>query len=277
MSDSMPGKRYGALHAWFDGSVWRYLPNSPAPQRNADGRAQLTAVEAADMLMLTLGTSLTASDAHLSEAREAISAETGGKADAIDLRPADATPRGATLTLALDGQEPIELARANPSPLAPYTAAFSAMLRGDQAKQANAAMKDGTGRLEVTYDLDLPMERSVTARIEGEPGKARDVETALETGELTLAFEVDAGASSGLKAEARRRVVENVTQILSGLEQPAKAQESAIEENFDDESSDHGTGGAPEVTTATAIDAHVTCTEPAPRTLRLVANVADWL
>lgn len=270
MTDAMPGKRYGALHAWPDGAVWRYLPAAPAPQRGPDGRAQLTAIEAGDMLMLTLGTTLTASEAQLAEARAAIAAETGGEPNAIDLRPADATPGGATLTLTLDGAAPVELARANPSALPPHSAAFSAMLRGDQAKQANAAMKAGTGRLDVIYDLDLPMTRAVTARVAGDPGDATDVEAALAAGDLTLTYEADAGVSDALKDDARRRVVAEVSRLLDGLVRPAARANTDSDSCFD----------SPDLvadTETTAIDANVTSTEPAPRALRLTGNVADWL
>lgn len=277
MINSMPGKRYGALHAWSDGAIWRYLPDTPVPQRGPDGRLQLTAVEAGDMLMLTLGTSLTASDVQLSDARAAIAAETGGKAEAIDLRPADATPSGATLNLTLEGKTSVELARANPSPVAPYPAAFSAMLRGDQAKQANAALRAGTGRLEVIYNLDLATTRAVTARVAGHPGKHRDVDAALAAGDLELSYEADEGASDALKADARSRVLDEVSRLLSRFEAPAAAPKLNIERPEDDEPTDFGPGISPEVVTAAAIDAHVTRTEPAPRSLRLVANVADWL
>lgn len=277
MIDALPGKRYGALHAWPDGEVWRYLPVAPSPQRGPDGRAQLTAIEANDMLMLTLGTSLIAGEAQLAEARSAIAAETGAEEAAIDLRPADATPRGATLTLTLDGEAPVELARANPSPLAPYSAAFSAMLRGDQAKQANAAMKAGTGRLDVVYDLDLAMTRTVTARVAGDPGAATDAEAALAAGDLTLTYEADAGVSDALKADARRRVVDEVGGLLGRLTQRAATAPAAADSCDGDQTAGFDSDAPPATQVTAAIDAHVTRTEPAPRALRLAANVADWL
>jgi hypothetical protein len=224
-----------------------------------------------------LGTSLVATEVQLAEARAAIAAETGAKPEAVDLRPADVTPRGAMLMLTLEGQPAVELARANPSALAPYSAAFSAMLRGDQAKQANAALKAGTGRLDVAYDLDLPMTRAVTAHVEGNPGEARDVEAALAAGDLELSYEVDEGASAALKAEARGLVLDEVERMLRQFNAHGSGPKPAVDTTEDDEFDDYKAGTEPEAITETAIDAHVTRTEPAPRTLHLVANVADWL
>jgi len=274
MTDPIPGKRFGALHAWPDGDGWSYLPVAPSPQRGPDGRVQLTAVEAADMLMLTLGTNLVASEADLAQVQAAIAAGADPGAPPVRLRAANATPRGATLTLVLDGKAPVELARANPSPLAPYSAAFSAMLRGDQAKQANAAMKDGTGRLEVAYDLDLATNRSVTARIAGDPAGVEDVEAALKNGDLTLTFEADPGVSEALMADARASVIDDVARILRQMPEPAVAQAAP----FGDcpETDPPGPGATTETNTA-AIDAFATRTEPSPRSVRVAANVADWL
>lgn len=275
MTETMPGKRYGGIFAWPDGPVWRYLPDAPVPQRSADGRAQLTAVEAGEMLMITLGTSLSASDAQLDEARAAIAAETKGKAETVDLRPAEALPKAATLTLTLTGKPAVQLARANPSPVPPYPAAFSAMLQGEQAKQANAALKSGSGRLDVTYEMDVAMSRSATARLAGKPGKARDLEAALADGDLTLSLEADEGASEALKEDARRGVLEEAERLFSNFA-PA-AESSSFEDYATDDPADFGSDARPETISATAIDAHATRTEPAPQTLRLVANVADWL
>lgn len=276
MTDPIPGKRFGALYAWPDGDTWSYLPAAPSPQRGPDGRAQLTAVEAADMLMLTLGTTLSVSEAELAEAQAAIMAGAGPKAEPVRLRAANATPRGATLTLVLDGEAPVEVARANPSPLAPYSAAFSAMLRGDRAKQANAALKDGSGKLEVAYDLELAANRSVTARITGDPAGVEEVEAALAEGVLTLTFEADPGVSDALKADARKRVIDEVTRLLRELPEPAVTQASPFGDCTDEKDPDADPGGTTETRTA-AIDAHATRTEPAPLEIRLGANVADWL
>lgn len=276
MSDPIPGKRYGSLYAWPDGDAWSYLPVTPSPQRGPDGRIQLTAVEAGDMLMLTLGTSLTVSEADLAEAQAAITAGAGPKAEPVRLRAASATPRGATLTLTLDGGTPVEVARANPSPLPPYSAAFSAMLRGDQAKQANAALKDGSGKLEVAYDLELAATRSVTARVTGDPQGIEDVEAALAAGDLTLLFEADPGVSDALKADARQRVVDEVARLLRDLPEPAVKQANPFGDCPDTEDPDAAADGTTETRSA-AIDAHATRTEPAPLEIRLGANIADWL
>ncbi|WP_423603677.1 hypothetical protein [Sphingomonas sp. MS122] len=278
MTDPIPGKRFGALYAWPDGDAWSYLPAGPSPQRGPDGRAQLTAVEAADMLMLTLGTALTVSEADLAEAQAAIAiaAGAGPEAEPVRLRAANATPRGATLTLTIEGEAPVEVARANPSPLAPYSAAFSAMLRGDRAKQANAALKDGSGKLEVAYDLELAATRSVTARVTGDPDGIDDVEAAIAAGDLTLMFEADPGVSDALKADARKRVVDEVARLLRDLPEPAVTQANPFGDCADAKNPDNEPGATTETRTA-AIDAHATRTEPAPLEIRLGANVADWL
>jgi hypothetical protein len=281
MTDAMPGKRYGALHAWQDGDSWYYLPDAASPQRDGNGRAQLTAIETGGMLMLTLGTSLTATEDQLQEARAAIAAAAKPVAGEVRLRPANAMPRGAKLTFTPDGGETIELARAQPSALAPHSAAFSAMLRGDQASAVSAAMKGGTGRLGVVYDMEIAATRSATARLEGDPGDAPDLDAALEAGALTLSLDADADASESLKAEARKRVIEEAVRLLAALPQPAGKRPQSVfgcedkTEHLRDASPDQ-----PDTTTHTSsrvIDAHVTRTEPAPRAVQVSANVADWL
>lgn len=258
----IPGKRYGAIHAWPDPDapgVWRYLPRQPSPQRNDNGRAQVTAIDAAGMLMLTIGTSLAASDAEQSAAIAEIAAETQTPAAGIDLRPAEASVGGAALLLTIDGEPPVELATAKPSPLAPYPAAFSAMLQGDRAKQVNAAMRAGKGRLQVRYDVELAGTRAVTAKLSGDPSGVDDIETAIAAGKLLLTMLADPGASDRLKADARRRVGEQAAQLLERLS-PADL-------------GCHWAGAAK----AATLDAEVTRSETVPIALRLEADVAGWL
>jgi len=264
----LPGKAYGPVNAWPDPVTpgrWRYLPHAPTPQRSEGGKAQVTAIEAGDMLMLTIGTSLSISEAEHAAAVARIAAETGAKPADVDLRPADATVSGAVLTLTVDGAEPIELATAQPSPLAPFPAAFSAMLQGDRAKQANAALKSGKGRLGVRYDVALAGARSATAELSGDPSGIDDIEGAIGSGKLKLLLSGDADASETLKADVRRRVIEEASSQLARRGTP-DAPESAP--------SDYGAA----VTTATAtLAAHATRTESVPVKLKLEANVADWM
>jgi hypothetical protein len=263
MTDELPGKRYGAVNAWPEAGApghWRYLPHEPAPQRGADGRAMVTAIEAGGMLILTLGTSLAASESEQAAAKAAIAAETRVPPSEVDLRPADASVGGAALVLTVDGEPPVELATAKPSPVAPYPAAFSAMLQGDRAKQATAAMKSGKGRLSVRYDVELPATRAVTARLTGDPAGVEDVEAAIAGGRLTLTLVADPGASDALKADARKRVGEQAAQLLGRVTTPAD--------------NDCGLG---EVARGATLDAAVTRTEPAPVAVRLQANVTEWL
>jgi hypothetical protein len=281
MTDAIFGKRYGALYAWPDGDDWFYLPEAPSPQRTAEGRAQLTAVDTGGMLMITLGASLSASEQQLAEAQAAIAAELGRGAVPVRLRPASATPRAATLTFTPEGGAPVELARAHPSALPPYSAAFSAMLRGDQASEVSAAMKGGTGRLEIIYDLDLSTTRAVTARIEGDPGETEDVEAALAAGKLTLSIDADPGTSDRLKADARQRVIDEASRLFALL--PRRTAKSPPFSDCAGEADPvrNATLDDPDASTTTTtvsvIDAHVTRTEPAPRAVRVSANVADWL
>lgn len=269
MTDPIPGKRYGALHAWQDGDGWSYLPAAASPQRNPAGRAQLTVVETGGMLMLTLGASLTATEDQLAEAQAAIAAGGGPDAGQVRLRPANVRPRGASLTFTPADGSPVELARAQPSALPPHGAAFSAMLHGGQARAVSAAMKDGTGRLEVTYDMDLSATRAATARLTGDPGDAGDLTAALAAGDLTLTLDADAGASDQLRADARQRVMDEAARMLAMRPRPAAQQPSPF-----------GCDSTPDTTrttTTNAIDAHVTRTEPVPLAVKVSANVADWL
>ncbi len=278
MSSTIPGKRYGALHAWREGDDWHYLPVVPSPQRAPNGHIMLTAIETGDILALTIGTVLIVSEAQLAQAQAVITAEIGNGAAPVRLHPANATPRGATLTFTPDGGSPVELARANPSPMPPYSAAFSALLRGDQAGDVNAAMKGGTGRLDVAYDFELARTRAVTATLIGDPGDSDDIEAALANGNLVLTIDADDAVSDELKTEARRRVIEEATRLLNGASQKTAEQTSIFGDCHNDGTPDPATGDPNQTTTTTAtIETEVTLTEPAPHTVRLTANVADWL
>lgn len=253
----LPGKTYGAISAWPDPDApgrWRYLPQSPGPQRGQTGHAHITAVEAGDVLMLSIGTVLAASEPELAAAKTAIARETGVAEAAIDLRPAEAEISGATLILAAQGAAPVELASARPSPVPPYPAAFSAMLQGDRAKQANAAIKLGEGRLSVRYAVRLLATRGVTARLKGHAEAGTDLKSALDSGSIELVVTADDGASDALKADARARVIDAASAQLARL---------APNGGYDN--------------AAANLDAVVTRTEPAPVPLDLEADVAGWM
>lgn len=257
----LPGKRYGTLNVWRDPStpgLWRYLPDAPTAQRAPSGRAQVTVMDVGDMLMLTVGASLAPSNADLATAKAGIAADAGAKPADIDLRPADLSVRGASLVLSVQGAAPVELASARPSPLAPHSAAFSAMLQGDRAKQAKSAMKSGKGRLSVRYDIDLPATRAATAKLVGDPIGITEIEPAIESGQLTLSMECDEGASATLRAEAREEVAKAAAKLLARFDTASDA------------SSDRDQRAA-------NLQAEVTRTEPAPIALSLEADVTGWL
>jgi hypothetical protein len=207
-------------------------------------------IEAGGMLMLTIGTSLGATSAELDAARAAIARE-AGVAGPIDLRPADLGVDGALLVLERDGSPTETLATAKPSPAAPYPAAFSAMLQGDRAAQATAALKAGEGRLRVRYDVTLHATRAVTASLAGDPAGIEDIAAAIDDGRLTLTLTGDPDASDALKAEARGRLIE-----------AAGAQVARLAPGYGE------TG---------TLAASVTRTEPAPLALALTADVGAWL
>jgi hypothetical protein len=257
----LPGKHYGTLNVWRDPAtpgLWRYLPDAPTAQRAASGRAQVTVMDVGDMLMLTVGAALAPSEADLATAKAGIAAEAGAKPADIDLRPADLSVRGASLVLSVQGAAPVELASARPSALAPHSAAFSAMLQGDRAKQAKSAMKSGKGRLSVRYDIDLPATRAATARLSGDATGITDIEPAIESGQLTLSMQCDDGASAALQAEAREEVAREAAKLLARFDTAPEASSDR----------DHQ---------AANLEAEVTRTEPAPIALSLEADVGRWL
>ncbi|MGV8989552.1 MAG: hypothetical protein ACOH2H_25365 [Cypionkella sp.] len=296
MTDILPGKRYGTLQAWPDPAAppvvsgrWRYLPLSPAPQRDQAGRAQITAMEVGDMLMLTLGTGLSATPADLTAAQAAIAAELGLKPDQIDLRPADATATSAKLVL-VDGLTETEVAAARPSPVSPYPAAFSAMLTGDNAKAVKAAMQGQGGRLMVRYDLDLTRSRKATATLQGDwsatsKGDKNNIDEALKAGDLTLTLTADEGASDALKEEARKRAFDQAVQMMARMmpEPVAQPDIKTAGPNTDPDADfaqplGNRTGGAGSQTRRTAdLDVSVTRTEAQTQPLHLESDVADWM
>ena len=270
MTDPLPGKRYGAIHAWPEptgeakATRWRYLPAAPTPQRNPAGKPQVTMIDAGGVLMLTIGASLGADEATLAAARAQIAAETGQPAQAIELRPAEVGVKRAVLEFAPGAGAPRQLAQATPSPVAPYPSAFSAVLQGDAAAETKAALASGGGRVRVRYEIDLPAERTVTARVEGEwTDDDRDVQALLSSGKLAFAVEADAGASDNLvaaaRAEAVRAAQETIARMATGPDPDAPL------------------GRGPVVVSRRGVAASVTRSEAAGRTVELTADVEDWI
>lgn len=263
----LPGKHYGTLKVWRDPAtpgLWRYLPDAPTAQRATSGRAQVTVMDVGDMLMLAVGAALAPSEADLATAKAGIAADAGGRPADIDLRPADLSVRGASLLLTVQGAAPVELASARPSALAPHSAAFSAMLQGDRAKQAKSAMKSGKGRLSVRYDIDLPATRAATAKLVGDPTGITDIEPAIESGQLTLSIQCDEGASQALQAEAREEVAREAAKLLARFDAPSRSDTPSE-------------SGSERDQRAANLEAEVTRTEAAPIALSLEADITGWL
>lgn len=269
MTDPLPGKRYGAIQAWPEaadpapGVRWRYLPFAPAPQRNPAGKPQVTMIDAGGVLMLTVGANLAADEPALAAARARIAADTGLSAQAIELRPAEIAIRRAVLELAPATGAPRQLALASPSPVAPYPSAFSAVLQGDAAAEAKAALASGDGRIRVRYEIDLPAERTVTARVEGEWTDEDDVDALLSSGKLAFAVEADAGASDRLvaatRAEAAKSAQEAIARMATGAVAGAPVHRG------------------PAAVSRRGVAASVTRSETAGRSLDLTADVEDWI
>ena len=264
MTQTLPGARYGTLQAWPEpnGSTppkrWRYLPCEPSPQRTPAGTAQVTMIDASGVLMLTVGASLGADNAAVSAARDAIAAESGAETCAVELRPADLAVRRAVLELVSPGAPAKPLAQASPSPIAPYPAAFSAVLAGEAAEEARTALSSGSGRLQVRYEVELAADRAVTARIEGEWEQNADLDTLLAEGKLKLTVTADAGASEALISEAR-------TEAL-------RAAHASIAGRCSDSPDGH-----PARRHHSGIAATVTRTESAAQPVELTADVRSWI
>lgn len=268
MTDPLPGKRYGAIQAWPEptdaakATRWRYLPAAPAPQRNPAGKPQVTMIEAGAVLMLTVGANLGVDEAALAAARAQIAAETGQSPQAVELSPAEAAVKGASLAFEQSGAPAKQLAQARTSTFLPAPAAFSAMLQGDDAAATKAALDAGRGRLVVRYEIDLGASRTATARVEGAWTDDADVAALLSQGRLTVTLEADAGASDELvaavRAEATRLAQEAVARCAAGPD-----------------------GGpinrGPTATTRSGVVASATRSETAPRAIELAADVGDWI
>lgn len=256
----MTAERFGPLLAWPDADtpgLWRYLPVAPSAQRNEAGRANVTVMEAGGMVMLTIGARLGAEEAELAAAKKAIAVKAGAAEASIDLRPATASVTAASLRLvAADGVE-TELAKARPSNLPPYSAAFSAMLQGDQAKAAKAALP--AGRVIVRYDLILSRRREVTVELSGRWEGTGTVETALAKGELKLRTTAEAGVSEALVKKAVDRAKAEAAASILRVAAPTGAAICAP--------------GA----TRTGTFVEVTESEAAEESLQLQAGIAGWI
>jgi len=195
----MTTQRIGSLLVWPEtGALWRYLPLVPSPQRNEAGRPMVTVMEAGGMVMLTIGARLEASEPDLAAARKVLAAGRGLAEAAVDLRPGAVTVSGASLRLIAADKAETELAAARPSNLPPYSAAFSAMLQGDQAAAVKAALP--AGRVVVRYAVALPRVLTAKAELAGPWDGAGTVEAALARGDLRLRTSADEGASAALLA-----------------------------------------------------------------------------
>jgi hypothetical protein len=200
----MTVEKIGTLLVWPESdNLWRYLPLAPVPQRNEAGRPMVTVMEAGGMVMLTIGARLEATEADLAAARKVIAAKTGQAG--VDLRPATAAVTAASLRLVATDKTETELAVARPSNLPPYTAAFSAMVQGDQAQAVKDALP--AGRVIVRYQLGLPRKRAVTAELAGPWDGSGRVADALARGELRLRTMADDGASEALIKRAVDKVM----------------------------------------------------------------------
>ncbi|MCP8937645.1 hypothetical protein NK718_03900, partial [Alsobacter sp. SYSU M60028] len=148
--------------------------------------------------------------------------------DAPRLAMAPVTVRGARLVLARDGAAR-DLARATPSPLPPFQAAFQAMLAGGDGEAVRRAV-DGAGpeRLSVVYDVALATETRAAARLSGDPGKLLTglgedddfkslLRRAVGDGRLTLAVEADPGAPAELTARVREEAIDRAAETLARL------------------------------------------------------------
>ena len=270
MTDPLPGKRYGAIQAWPEaadpapGVRWRYLPFAPAPQRNPAGKPQVTMIDAGGVLMLTVGANLAADEPALAAARAQIAAETGLAAQAIELRPAEIAIRRAVLELAPATGAPRQLALASPSPVAPYPSAFSAVLQGDAAAEAKAALASGDGRIRVRYEIDLPAERERDGPRRGRVDRrGRRRVPCSSSGKLAFAVEADAGASDRLvaatRAEAAKSAQEAIARMATGAVAGAPVHRG------------------PAAVSRRGVAASVTRSETAGRSLDLTADVEDWI
>jgi hypothetical protein len=244
----MSVEKIGPLLVWPESDgIWRYLPLAPVPQRNEAGRPMVTVMEAGGMVMLTIGARLEATEADVVAARKMIAAKTGQAV--VDLRPASVAVTGASLRLVAADKTETELAAARPSNLPPYTAAFSAMLQGDQAKAVKEALP--AGRVIVRYTLDLPRRRNVTAELAGPWDGTGSVKDALARGDLRLRTMADDGASATLIKRA-------VDKVMAEADRPPQA-----------------AGGTCSTRSATYVE--VTETETETEDLKLDAVLADWI
>lgn len=244
----MTTERIGPLMVWHEaGAVWRYLPMAPSPQRNEDGHANVTVMDVGGMVILTIGARLQAEEADLAAARTALAAK-----GPVDLRPASATVTGASLRLVAADKTEVELATARPSNLPPYSAAFSAMLQGDQAKAVKEALP--AGRVIVRYVLDLPRTLAATAELAGPWDGTGAVDAALARGDLQLRTVRDEGSSDALvtRATAKAKAEATTRLMTSG-------------------------GGCSPTATRSGTFVEVTETEEIQDSLTLEAGIAGWM
>ena len=244
----MTTERIGPLMVWHEaGEVWRYLPLAPTPQRNEVGHANVTVMDVGGMVILTIGARLQADEADLAAARTALA--TRGP---VDLRPASATVTAASLRLVAADKTEVELATARPSNLPPHSAAFSAMLQGDQAKAVKEALP--AGRVIVRYSLALPRTLAAKVELSGLWDGLGPVDAALAVGDLGLRVTRDDGATDALVKRATERAkTEAATRLMAS-----------------------GGGCSPRATQSGTL-VEVTETEVVQDSLTLEAGIAGWM
>ncbi|GGC63075.1 hypothetical protein GCM10011504_46590 [Siccirubricoccus deserti] len=258
---ALPGRTIAGVRLWAEDGAWLYLAEQPLPLLDANGRPQVSALEAAGMTMLSVGASLQPTEATMALLQQEVAQLAG---PAAELHPAALTMRHAALEVA-EAEGFAEIATARASDLPPQAAAFSAVLRDSRAATALAGLRGEAGRLRVLYRVALPRRRAATAALAGDltnhldgtgqidaAGAEAAIRCAIETGDAKWSEQADPGASEELRRTVRSAAMAQAVQSLART----------------------GTAGPGARTT---VQAEATRTEAAPLTLELTADLAGWL
>jgi hypothetical protein len=149
-------------------AAYYYLPLTPSPEVDAQGRPTLLTVPLGQGGFVQLGTRLEAQEKTLQALRAVLAARLAlPGAGQVSLNPAPLTVRGADLEVGDGTGKFTALAHSTTSGFPPYTALFHAQTDATQQAAVSAALNGRSGFLQVSYLLALQWPVHVEARLHG--------------------------------------------------------------------------------------------------------------
>ena len=148
--------------------IFNYLPLTPQPETDTQGRPTLTSIPFGGGGFLQLGTHLGAPEATLKALTGELATREGVAANLVNVRMATVKRMSAILQVGNGAGTWVEVARSDTSGFPPYTALFHVQTNAEQQATVMAALNGREGFLRVIYDAALPVPVKVSVRLRGD-------------------------------------------------------------------------------------------------------------